>query len=439
MAVRAETQIDLARVDDGTPGVSPTATVTKTGDTATITITDVNQTTTASVSDGTDGTNGVSVTAVEPQYYLSTSDSSATGGSWSSTPAAFVSGRYYWTRNYITFSDGTHDTSTAVYNSGMTKAAQDAYDAKTLADDTNQYFWYAPTGADTGAHITEVPQDEWNDSSDPNYHSGGNLLARSNGIALRDGMEELATLGQSGLDVNTYDGNGNTVNIAHLGYGPGTNSGGGTSNAPYYTLGTRLANSTVGNYSTAEGINVTSSGAFCHAEGSSTTASGMSSHAEGRNTQAVGGHSHAQGMNTIAQGLGQTVIGMYNAVQGDPQVLDYSDYAFIIGNGFDDNSRSNALTVDWNGKISTPQIQGGTSACPSISANSYADVTVTFDQAFSSVPLVICCLGSTSTAGAIGSLSVAVYSTTVSSVTFRVFNAGASSRQPSIRWFGINI
>ena len=193
MAVRAETQIDLARVDDGTPGVSPTATVTKTGDTATITITDVNQTTTASVSDGTNGTNGISVTSVEPQYYLSTSDSSATGGTWSSTPAAFVSSRYYWTRDYITFSDGTHDTSTEVYNSGMTKAAQDAYDAKTLADDTNQYFWYAPTGADTGAHITEVPQDEWNDISDPNYHSGSNLLARSNGIAMRDGMTELAT------------------------------------------------------------------------------------------------------------------------------------------------------------------------------------------------------------------------------------------------------
>lgn len=39
---------------DGTDGYSPTATVTKTGDTATITITDLNGTTTATVSDGTD-------------------------------------------------------------------------------------------------------------------------------------------------------------------------------------------------------------------------------------------------------------------------------------------------------------------------------------------------------------------------------------------------
>ena len=43
---------------DGADGFSPTATVTKSGDTATITITDRNGTTTASVSDGVNGTNG---------------------------------------------------------------------------------------------------------------------------------------------------------------------------------------------------------------------------------------------------------------------------------------------------------------------------------------------------------------------------------------------
>ena len=43
----------------GPPGFSPIANVTKSGDTATITITDKNGTTTATVKDGTDGADGV--------------------------------------------------------------------------------------------------------------------------------------------------------------------------------------------------------------------------------------------------------------------------------------------------------------------------------------------------------------------------------------------
>lgn len=70
-----------------------------------------------------------------------------------------------------------------------------------IASNTNQYFWFNGTGTDTGAHITEVPQDEFTDSTDPNYHSGGNLLARSNGIAVRDGMTELATFGATGATI----------------------------------------------------------------------------------------------------------------------------------------------------------------------------------------------------------------------------------------------
>ena len=68
-----------------------------------------------------------------------------------------------------------------------------------IASNTNQYFWFTSTGTDTGAHITEVPQDEFTDPTDPNYQSGGNLLARSNGIAVRDGMTELSTFGTTGI------------------------------------------------------------------------------------------------------------------------------------------------------------------------------------------------------------------------------------------------
>ena len=84
--------------------------------------------------------------------------------------------------------------------SGMASdASKTATNAYKIADSTNQYFWFRGEGDDTGAHITEIPQSEWNDEDSENYHSGGNLLARSNGIAVRDGLDELATFGADGV------------------------------------------------------------------------------------------------------------------------------------------------------------------------------------------------------------------------------------------------
>ena len=70
-----------------------------------------------------------------------------------------------------------------------------------IAGNTNQYFWQNEAGTDTGAHVTEIPQGEWSDPNSQNYHSGGNLLIRSNGIAVRDGMTELATFGADGATI----------------------------------------------------------------------------------------------------------------------------------------------------------------------------------------------------------------------------------------------
>lgn len=81
-----------------------------------------------------------------------------------------------------------------------------AKEAKKIAGDTEQHFWFTETGSDTGAHITEIPQEEWEDPNSVNYHSGGNLLARSNGIAIREGTSELATLTADGQTFNNERG-----------------------------------------------------------------------------------------------------------------------------------------------------------------------------------------------------------------------------------------
>ena len=102
-----------------------------------------------------------------------------------------------------------------------------------------------------------------------------------------------------------------------------------------------------GYYSGAEGSNTVALGYASHAEGTLTSASGESSHAEGRESDASGVYSHAQNYGTDASGLAQTALGMYNV--SDPS----GNYAVIIGNGSDDSSRSNALTIDWSGNVNT--------------------------------------------------------------------------------------
>ena len=152
---------------------------------------------TAPVITGRYGADGVSISSIQTQYYLSTSSTALAGDSWHDD-LPYIAGRYVWTREKITYSNGSVDYSTAIYNSALTNA-QTAY---RIASDTEQHFWMLETGTDTGAHITEVKQNVWNDTTSSSYHKGANLLLRSNGIAVRDGMDELATFSTNGVEVN---------------------------------------------------------------------------------------------------------------------------------------------------------------------------------------------------------------------------------------------
>ena len=97
-----------------------------------------------------------------------------------------------------------------------------------------------------------------------------------------------------------------------------------------------------GSFSLNRKLNTTV-GIYSFAECSETTASGWGSHAEGYDTTASGENSHSEGCGTIAYGKNQHVQGAYN-------IDDSShNYAHIVGNGTDDDARSNAHTLDWSG------------------------------------------------------------------------------------------
>lgn len=84
-----------------------------------ITYTDSASTTTDPICvTGGKGATGIGVKSVSEQYYLSTSYSTTTGGSWSTTVPAWQDGKYIWTRSVITYTDNSYTESKPVCVTG---------------------------------------------------------------------------------------------------------------------------------------------------------------------------------------------------------------------------------------------------------------------------------------------------------------------------------
>ena len=312
-------------------------------------------------------------------------------------------------------------SSIEVNASNVADSAQLASEAADIANATGQYFWHDANGAHVSTEENN-PEGErnsiWNSLGMLFRKGATNLLAvlaggasgtDPKGIAVYDGEGNdaenvIASFTDSGSVIGknvtgesrseiTSSGmriyrnvNGTDTQIANLGYGSGSSSGGGTADAPYYTFGTRPSNATIGNYSIvegnynaavgysshAEGESNVASGEASHAEGEDNTASGAISHAEGQYTTASGLFSHSQNWHTIAQRKSQTVIGEYNVA--DTAGADQNtrgDYSLIVGNGTAENARSNALTVDWSGNVSA----SGTINANNLTGSQTADYT----------------------------------------------------------------
>ena len=109
----------------------------------------------------------------------------------------------------------------------------------------------------------------------------------------------------------------------------------------------------------AGGFNCLATDICTFAIGNYATATGNTSASIGQNTEATGDYSFATNYFTKASGLAsfsegyQTIAsGDYSHVQGKYNIEDTDNkYAFIIGNGTSDTTRSNAFAIDWNGGL----------------------------------------------------------------------------------------
>ncbi len=86
---------------------------------------------------GDQGQTGVGVSGVVEQYYLSTSSTTQTGGSWSTSQPQWASGKYIWTRSQVTWTNGTTTTTTPVLAQAINGANSTANAANSTANAAN--------------------------------------------------------------------------------------------------------------------------------------------------------------------------------------------------------------------------------------------------------------------------------------------------------------
>lgn len=71
-------------------------------------------------------------------------------------------------------------------------------------------------------------------------------------------------------------------------------------------------------------------------------------------------------------------------------------------------------------------------------ANAFTEVNVTFSKTFSSMPIVVCGLKSTTSSLAYNSLAMMVDNVTTTGFKLRVSNNNSTTFAPNIQWIAIN-
>lgn len=142
---------------------------------------------------GVHGDTGKGVSSITNQYYLSTSNTTQTGGSWSSTVPPYVEDCYYWTKSHIVWTDNTETDTTAVLDNGLTDANANAIDARKVA--TN--YLSADT---TGIMVADMEDGE----QTPSTATGKNVFIDNDSVDVRNGQSVLSSFGDNAIIIGQY-------------------------------------------------------------------------------------------------------------------------------------------------------------------------------------------------------------------------------------------
>lgn len=111
----------------------------------------------SSGSNGTIGNDGISITEIQEQYYLSDSQQTLIGGTWQITAPTWVKGKYIWTRTQFTYSNGNVTTTSPICVTG--KDGADGLNGGVSVENVDM-FYYQSTSATSlqgGSWTTTAP------------------------------------------------------------------------------------------------------------------------------------------------------------------------------------------------------------------------------------------------------------------------------------------
>jgi len=210
-------------------------------------------------------------------------------------------------------------------------------------DSTENSFWYYAdtiwTALQKGAFITENGITFSNNGED-DFVFGADSLNHGSGEEFKLFFDKSKGAFRAGT---VDDTNWDEENIGNHSFAAGENT---IANGAFATAFGNASKATgygataFGNGSEASGYSSSSFGRFNVAEGSSATAFGSY-------TEAQGGVSTAFGDRTVAYSYGETALGIYNTAY-DPNlttVYNANDRLLVVGNGTDDDNRSDALII----------------------------------------------------------------------------------------------
>lgn len=126
---------------------------------------------------------------ITTQYYLSTSNTEPTGGTWQDTLPTYVAGSYYWTKTVTTYADGSEVESDPI----LDIASQLTAEVNSVVTAENQHFWHNSSGA----YVT---------TADQSYSSGYAMKITTNGLLQTYNGNNLMSLTSSGLSLYQSDG-----------------------------------------------------------------------------------------------------------------------------------------------------------------------------------------------------------------------------------------
>ena len=154
------------------------------------------------------GDTGKGISSIKSQYYLHTSDtnSPADNVNWEDAPPNYQEDYYYWTRSYITWSDGSSPTTTTpVLDMALTNANKNAVEAKEEAEEAAKVATNYLSVDNTGIMIANMQGGE-KLPGDQNL-TGKNVFIDNDSVDIRDGLNVSASFESDNITFYNADYN----------------------------------------------------------------------------------------------------------------------------------------------------------------------------------------------------------------------------------------